>query len=91
MQSMQASPWPDVIISSQPDMSPVFPSADSRPASDFHVELPHSSIQHVTNDPFSRTTSGANATAGNAKLAMPGTADMYGDQKSKAGKAAAQE
>lgn len=87
---MQASsPWPDVIISSQHDLTQVFPNTGSLPATEFHVDLPHSS-QHVAHDPFSNITSGANA-AGNGKLAMPFAANMHGEHTSNAGKAAVQE
>ncbi|KAL3143449.1 hypothetical protein ABBQ38_002265 [Trebouxia sp. C0009 RCD-2024] len=82
------SPWPDVIMSSQHDLTP---ASGSLPAADFCVELPHSPLQHVTNDPFSHTASNASAAVGNAKLSMAGAADMYGEQKSKAVKAAVQE
>ena len=94
MPTMQASsPWPDVIISSHPDLAPVHQSSVSQAPSDFHVELPHSSFQHVMNDPFAYTYSGASETAGNSKLAMPSTTEMYGEQqqKSAAGRAVAQE
>ena len=94
MPTMQASsPWPDVIISSHPDLATVHQSAVSQPPSDFHVELPYSSFQHVINDPVLHTSSGASVTAGNSKLTMPGTADMYGEQQQKsiAGRAIAQE
>lgn len=94
MPTMQASsPWPDVIISSHPDLTQVQQSTDSQPPSDFHVEFPHSSLQHVVNDAFSHTSSGASVTAGNSKLAMPGIADTYQEhkQKSKGGRVAAQE
>lgn len=93
MLTMQASsPWPDVIISSHPDLTTVQQSTDSQLPSDFRVELPHSS-QHVMNDPFLHTFSGASVTAGKSKRVMPGTADIYGEQqqKSKAGRAATQE
>lgn len=86
------SPWPDVIISSHHDLAPVHHSTDNQPPRDFHVDLPHSSCQHGTHDPFSHTSS-AYVTAGSTKLAMRGTADMYGEQQQmpQAGKAAAQE
>lgn len=93
MATMQVpSPWPDVIISSHHDLTPVHQSTGVQPPDDFHVELPHSSCQHDTIDPFPHTSS-ARVTAGNTKLAMRGTADMYGEQHqmSQAGKAATQE
>ena len=82
------SPSQDVIIYSQHDLTP---ASGSLPASEFRVALPHPSLQHVTNDPFAHTPSGTSATAGKAKLATPGAADMYGEQKSQAGKATLQE
>ena len=87
-----SSPWPDVIMSSHHDLTPVHQSTGNQPPSDFHVELPQSSCQHDAIDPFSHT-SGSRVTAGNTKLAMRSTADMYGEQQqmSQAGKAAAQE
>ena len=89
---MQASsPWPDVIVSSQPDLIPEIPSADSRHANDFHVDVPQPSLQHVTNDPFSRSSSNASNTAGNLKLAATASAGTYKEQRSKIGKAAAHE
>lgn len=86
------SPWPDVIFSSHHDLAPVHQSTGNQPPSDIHVELPHSSSQHGTNDPFSHSSS-PRVTAGNTKLAMRGTADMYGEQHQmpQAGNTAAQE
>ena len=86
---MQApSPWPDVIISSQHELAP---NSGSLPAAEFRVNLPHFPLEHVTDDPFAHTTSGTSAAAGNGSLATPGVPDMDGEQKSKAGKAAARE
>ena len=80
-------------MSSHPDIAPRFSEPQNRHTNDFRVEMPQSSSVHsnTADAPFSNSASKDSTADNHLKLDLQGSAEIYGAQKSKAGKASANE
>ncbi|KAL0039710.1 hypothetical protein WJX77_005832 [Trebouxia sp. C0004] len=88
-----SSPWPDVIMTSQPDFAPRFSDPQRRFPNDFHVEMPQSQLAENSSphDHFPATSSSDSPPDDRPQLNLQRGADLYSAQKSPLGTASSNE